>query len=281
MGVFSEMAIQEQPPSAPTHEEVAPFVLEAAESEQSAGFPDEDKQQAEAQAAPAALAYLNGEEKDSTADSSQPEPEPTEDEKRKAHEEQEAKRKAEWEAERRKKEDELMFAWENAVAVSDEELTQISRKKVGDDAERLTRRNMKICVTEHIQMKCRTDADFARHVMHPRKNMINCFRYITRKARKFAEQEMKDNEEKPLAGGYGTDVPDDLCYLWAEEYFHDLEAEEDCEKEEKFVPRPYIGSSSRGKKSAKKAEKKPKPEPQKADPKPKSGNEQMSLLEGV
>ena len=73
-----------------------------------------------------------------------------------------------------------------------------SMKRVGDDAERLTRRNMKQCVTEHIQTKCLSEPAFARQVMHPRKTMIRCFRYITRKAQEFAKQEMEDNDEKPI-----------------------------------------------------------------------------------
>ena len=274
MGVFSEMAIHDPTNQAQSGEDT-PFVLEANNAEHDTGFQDEERQQAEANAAPAALAFLNGD----TPAAKEPEPDLTEEQKRKAHEEKEAKRKAEWEAERRKKEDELMFKWETAVSVSDEELARISQKKVGDDAERLTRRNMKICVTEHIQSKCDTDPDFARYVMHPNKTMIKCFRYITRKAREFAEQEMKDNDEKPITGGYGTDVPDDLCYKWAEEYFLDLEVEEDRDKNDKFVPQPYIGGSSRSKKGGKKAEKKPKPEVKKASPEPV--NEQMSLMEGA
>lgn len=113
--------------------------------------------------------------------------------------------------------------------------------------------------------KCLEDSAFARQVMHPRKNMIRCFRYITRKAKAFAEQEMKDNDEKPIAGAYGIDVPDDMCYLWAEEYFMDMAAEEDKDKEEKFVPKPYIRKTAP--KSKKKTEKK-KPAPKKETPKP-------------
>lgn len=153
-----------------------------------------------------------------------------EDEKRRAHEEAEAKRKAEWEQKQREKAEAEQAAWENAVAMGDDEVMMASMKRVGDDAERLTRRNMKQCVTEHIQTKCLSEPEFARQVMHPRKNMIRCFRYITRKAKEFAEQEMKDNDEKPIAGGYGCDVPDDMCYLWAEEYFMDMDAEEDKER---------------------------------------------------
>ena len=118
----------------------------------------------------------------------------------------EAKRKAEWEQKQREKAEAEQAAWENAVAMGDDEVMMASMKRVGDDAERLTRRNMKQCVTEHIQTKCLSEPEFARQVMHPRKNMIRCFRYITRKAKEFAEQEMKDNDEKPIAGGYGCDV---------------------------------------------------------------------------
>ena len=88
--------------------------------------------------------------------------------------------------------------------------------------------------------------------MHPRKNMVNCFRYIKRRAFEFAKQEMEDNDVKPSAEGYGTDVPDGLCYQWAEEYFKDLNAKEDRGQEEKFVPRPYYGGRSS---TTKKAEK--------------------------
>ena len=150
--------------------------------------------------------------------------------------------------------------------------------RVSQDTERLTRRNMKQCVTEHIQTKCLSEPEFARQVMHPRKNMIRCFRYITRKAKEFAEQEMKDNDEKPIAGGYGCDVPDDMCYLWAEEYFMDMDAEEDKEKEEKFVPKPYPGKPAP--RSNKKADKK-KSAPLKEPPAEDHPNDstQMNLFE--
>lgn len=75
--------------------------------------------------------------------------------------------------------------------------------------------------------------------------MIRCFRYITRKAKEFAEQEMKDNDEKPIAGGYGCDVPDDMCYLWAEEYFMDMDAEEDKERRKNSFRSPIPESRPR------------------------------------
>lgn len=182
------------------------------------------------------------------------------------YEQDEAKRKAEWEARQRAKEEAEQAAWKNAVAMSDDELMAASMKRVGDDSERLTRRNMKQCVTEYIQTLCLEDVAFARNVMHPRKNMVNCFRYINRRAFEFAKQEMEDNDVKPSAEGYGTDVPDGLCYQWTEEYFKDMNAKEDRGQEEKFVPKPYYGGRSS---TTKKAEKKKAEKPAaKAEEKP-------------
>ena len=214
---------------------------------------DDQRQQAEAEAAQEVLQRMQ----DTAA----------EDEKRRAHEEAEAKRKAEWEQKQRKKAEAEQAAWENAVAMGDDEVMIASMKRVGDDAERLTRRNMKQCVTEHIQTKCLSEPEFARQVMHPRKNMIRCFRYITRKAKEFAEQEMKDNDEKPVGGAFGGDVPDELCYQWAREYFRDADAKEDAEPEEKFVPKTYNGKAPKAGKGKKDKPKKatPKPAPKSAD----------------
>lgn len=243
---------------------------------------DDERQQAEAEAAQKMLQQMqtgtdgaNEEPAEDPAEKAKAE----EAEARRAHEEAEAARKAEWERKQREKEEAEQAEWENAVAMDDSEVMMASMKRVGDDAERLTRRNMKQCVTEHIQTKCLDDPAFARQVMHPRKNMIRCFRYITRKAKEFAMQEMKDNDEKPIAGAYGCDVPDDMCYLWAEEYFMDMDAEEDKEKEEKFVPKPYTGKTAP--KSKKKTEKKkpaPKKEPPKEQPAEDTTN-QLTLFE--
>ena len=99
-------------------------------------------------------------------------------------------------------------------AMNNDEVTTASLRRVSADTERLTRRNMKECVSEHIQTLCLDSPDFARLVMHPKKNMIHCFRYIYRKAKAFIEQDMKDNCVELTAGLYGEDVPDELCYQW-------------------------------------------------------------------
>lgn len=204
-----------------------------------------------------------------------------EEAKRRAHEEAEAKRKAEFEARQKAKKDAEQAQLARIASMTEQELMAESMKRISTDTERLTRRNMKECISEHIQTLCLSDRAFAERVMHPRKTMIHCIWYINRKAQEFVEQEMKDNGIKPDRNGiYGCDVPDDLCYQWAEDYFNDPNAKEDQEEEEKFVPKPYVGKSKtpsktaakgKGKKDAAKpaAEKKPavkKPEqPKSAD----------------
>ena len=177
----------------------------------------------------------------------------------------EAKRKAEWEAKQAQKKLREQQELDRLAAMSDDDVMQASMNRVSQDTERLTRRNMKQCVTEHIQTKCLSEPEFARQVMHPRKNMIRCFRYITRKAKEFAEQEMKDNDEKPMGGGFGGDVPDELCYQWAREYFRDADAKEDAEPEEKFVPKTYNGKATKAGKKEKTKKAAPKPAPKPVD----------------
>ena len=258
MGVFSQMNLEMQERISTTQSGMFSKAEEL----------DDARQEAEAEAAKATLAKLTEDSSPSDeapAEEAPPE-EDNEEQKCKEHEEAEAKRKAEWEAKKQAKEEEILFAWENATALDDEALAAASSKRVGDDSERLTRRNMKQCVTEMIQIFCHEDLDLARQVMHPRKNMVNCFRYITRKAKEFVLQEMKDNDIKPDREGYGSDVPDDLCYQWAKEYFFDMEAPEDKDpNEEQFVPKPYVGKTTTSK--AKKKTEKKKPEPKKEESK--------------
>lgn len=284
METFSELSIDAAAEKDGGVQEVAPFTLEQSEPEPAnETFSDEEKQVAEAESAQAVLELLKQKEADDEASKEPAEPAVPADELKRRHEEQEAKRKAEWEAKQAAKQEAELMAWENAVAVSDEELAAVSMKRVGTDAERITRRNMKNCVTEHIQTKCLEDMDFARQVMHPRKTMIRCFKYINRMAFEYVKQEMEDNDIKPGNGdGYGSDVPDDLCYQWAEEYFYDLDAKEDKDKDEQFVPKPYTGPSPKKSKKAapKKTEKKaPAKTEEKADA--AAGDGQMSLLGGL
>jgi len=197
-------------------------------------------------------------------------------EKRKAHEAAEAKRRAEWEAKQAAKKQAEEAAIQKLRDMDDEDVIAASTARISTEVERLTRRNMKECVAEHIQELCRKDTEFARKTMHPRKSMIRCFKYINRMAKEYVKQEMADNNIQPDGGMYGTDVPDWLCFQWSVDYFNATGVLEDQEKEETFTPKPYAGTSTKPTKKAKKTEKKLK----KQQNKPSNGYEQISL-EGV
>ncbi|MBP1736759.1 MAG: hypothetical protein H6Q60_640 [Oscillospiraceae bacterium] len=306
MGVFSEMSMEmnqwdlETPAS---DGEIQPFNLEPPADDTTVTgqeiFDDEAAQQAEADNAPATLAHLLGQsepdEEKAEEDAECPEEESGEEvqknaeqesaeeaQKRAEHEAAEAKRKAEWEAKQQAKKDAEQAALQKLAGMGDDEIMMTSMQRVGDDSERLTRRNMKVCITEHIQTLCLNESSFARMAMHPRKGMMHCFYYINRKAREFIEQEMKDNDVKPDNGVYGGDVPDDLCYRWAEDYFRDPDAPEDQEKEEKFVPKPYMGKYTSKAKSKKAAEKKkPEKNPEKKPEKKEAGSGQLSFSDQI
>ncbi len=170
--------------------------------------------------------------------------------RRKAHEAAEAKRKAEWEAKQLEKKQKEEAAIQKLHNMSDSDIIAASTKRISTDVERITRRNLKECVAEHVQDLCRKDPAFARLTMHPHKSMSHCFLYINRKAKEFILQEMEENGIPKDSNGYGSDVPDGMVYQWAEDYFHDADAPEDTEKEEKFVPKPYTGTVQKNKSSA-------------------------------
>ena len=107
----------------------------------------------------------------------------SEDEKRKAHEEAEAKRKAEWDAKQAEKKQAREEALRAIKDMSDAEVASASTERVRKDVERLTRRNMKECVSEHLQNLCRKDPVFAQQILLPQKSMVHCFQYINRKAK--------------------------------------------------------------------------------------------------
>ncbi len=195
--------------------------------------------------------------------------------KRKAHEEAEARRKAEFDAKQAAKKQAEAEALRRLEAMSDEEATAAAKKRVAEDTELLTRRNMKDCVAHFIAARCEAHPAFARLALQPGKSMVNCFRYINRKAREFAEKEMEDNGQEPEDGVYGLDIPDSLCYRWAVAYFEDPDAPEDRKDEEKFIPRPYPGTSGGAKPKAQKSAPKKPPEKFKTDP------AQITLLEAI
>lgn len=121
----------------------------------------------------------------------------SEDEARRAHEASEAKRKAEWDAKQAEKRRAEQAALERLDAMGPAELLKAAAKRVSADTEKLTRRNMKESVAEFIQTKCIDDLGFARLTMHPRKSMIHCFQYISRKSWDYVQDELKANGVPP------------------------------------------------------------------------------------
>lgn len=188
------------------------------------------------------------------------------DAKRAEHEASEAKRKAEWDAKQQAKKAAEQEQINQLMTMNDSDVMMAAISRIGADTEKLTRRNMKDCVSEHIQTLSLSNPEFARLTMHPRKNMIHCFWFINRKAREFVKQEMKDNDIKPENGVYGSDIPDDMCYHWAEEYFRTEDAPEDTEKEDKFVPKTYSGKPTSKSKAKKADAKKPEKSTEKKPP---------------
>ena len=106
-------------------------------------------------------------------------------------------------------------------AMTRDETIQAAMDRVRTETERLTRRSMKECVAEYLQTRCLEDAALARMTLQAGKSMAGCFRYINGKAWDYAQEERKANAVRSDQGEqvYGCDVPDELCYQWAEEYF--------------------------------------------------------------
>jgi len=212
----------------------------------------------------------------------QEDPAAAEAEKRRRHEEAEAKRKAEWERQQAEKRTAEQAALAKIEQMSETELIKASMERMKKETERLTRRNLKECVSEYVQTLCLSDPAFARMVMHPRKSMAHCLQFINRKAREYLLAEMKNNGMEPQPNGiYGGDVPEDTCYDWAEEYYRDANAKEDKAKEETFVPKAYMSAAAKNKRQPEKEKTAAKSAPviqmPKAEPAPKE--EQVSMFD--
>ena len=279
MGVFSELDLENQQektdkysfPSAQA-QTLQAHLIQQHEQKKAAAAAEKPNTEPEAEPAP----VKEPEQEDAAA---------AEAEKRRQHEEAETKRKADWERQQQEKRAAEQAALAKIEQMSESELIRASMERMKKETERLTRRNLKECVSEYVQTLCLSDPAFARMVMHPRKSMAHCLQYINRKAREYLLAEMKDNGMEPQQNSiYGGDVPEDTCYDWAEEYYRDANAKEDEVMEETFVPKPYLRTGSvRTKRQSKKEKPAAKPAPviqmPKAEPEPKE--EQVSMFDMV
>lgn len=202
-------------------------------------------------------------------------PEQTEAEKKAAFDAEEAKRKAEFDAKKAKKDEEIQIEWELNTMLAPDELLAAAKENIATGVERITRRNMKESVAAYIIKLSQESEDLSRNILHPKKSIVNCYRYINRKALGYAEEQMKLTGETPDRNGvFGIDIPDDICYLWAKEYYSSTDIPEDHEDEEKFEPRTYRPTTKPAKKTAPKKKETPPPPPAPKDEEPA----QMSML---
>ena len=283
MGVFSELALENQQTEWDGHDS------KTAEMQTLQAKLIQQHEQKKAAAAAEVTSKEPAAESVAKTEAEQEDPAAAEAEKRRRHEESEAKRKADWERQQQEKRAAEQATLAKIEQMSETELIKASMERMKKETERLTRRNLKECVSEYVQTLCLSDPAFARMVIHPRKSMAHCLQFINRKAREYLLAEMKDNGMEPQPNGiYGGDVPEDTCYDWAEEYFRDANAEEDEIKEEPFVPKPYPGAPVKSKRQPKKEKTKAetktaKPEQviqmPKAEPEPKE--EQVSMFDMV
>ena len=276
MGVFSELDLENQ------QEKTDKYSVPSAQAQTLQAHLIQQHEQKKAAAAAEVTSKELVAELVAKTEAEQEDPAAAEAEKRRRHEEAETKRKAEWERQQAEKRTAEQAALAKIEQMSETELVKASMERMKKETERLTRRNLKECVSEYVQTLCLSDPAFARMVMHPRKSMAHCLQFINRKAREYLLAEMKDNgmEQRP-DGIYGGDVPEDTCYDWAEEYYRDANAKEDEVKEEKFVPKAYMSAAAKNKRQPKKEKPAAKPAPviqmPKAEPTPKE--EQVSMFD--
>ena len=276
MGVFSELDLENQ------QTELEKTASESYEIQTLQAKLIQQHEQKKAAAAAEVPSKEPAAESVAKTEAEQEDPAAAEAEKRRRHEEAEAKRKAEWERQQAEKRTAEQAALAKIEQMSETELIKASMERMKKETERLTRRNLKECVSEYVQTLCLSDPAFARMVMHPRKSMAHCLQFINRKAREYLLAEMKDNGMEPQPNGiYGGDVPEDTCYDWAEEYYRDANAKEDKAKEETFVPKAYMSAAAKNKRQPEKEKTAAKSAPviqmPKAEPAPKE--EQVSMFD--
>ena len=239
MGVFSELDLENQ------QEKTDKYSVPSAQAQTLQAHLIQQHEQKKAAAAAEVTSKELVAELVAKTEAEQEDPAAAETERRRRHEAAEAKRKAEWERQQAEKRTAEQAALAKIEQMSETELIKASMERMKKETERLTRRNLKECVSEYVQTLCLSDPAFA--------SMAHCLQFINRKAREYLLAEMKDNGMEPQPNGiYGGDVPEDTCYDWAEEYFRDANAEEDEIKEEPFVPKPYPGAPVKSKRQPKK-----------------------------
>lgn len=134
-------------------------------------------------------------------------------------------------------------------------------------AERTSLKTMADFVKEYIIAYCDEDPGFVECVNNTEKSFMDCIGYIKKKALDWLKVQ-QNIELTNYAQGVGGDVPPDICYQWAVEYYY-------SKPEPKPEPKKVesTGSSSKTKAGKKNAAK--------GTPKDESANVQMTLMGGM
>lgn len=167
MGVFSELDLENQQTELDGHDS------KAAEIQSLQAKLIQQHEQKKAAAAAEVTSKEPVAELVAKTEAEQEDPAAAETERRRRHEEAEAKRKAEWERQQEEKHAAEQDALAKIEQMSETELVNASMERMKKETERLTRRNLKECVSEYVQTLCLSDPAFARMVMHSRKSMAH------------------------------------------------------------------------------------------------------------
>lgn len=142
------------------------------------------------------------------------------------------------------------------------EMANRAKEIIELQAERTSLKTMADYVKEYIVGYCDEDPAFVERVNDPLKNFMDCIGYIKKKALEWLK-EQQNLELTSYTQGVGGDVPNDICYQWAVEYYY-------SKPEPKPAPKEKAATGAKTKKNSKAA---------KTDSAEGSVNTQMSLLD--
>jgi len=118
---------------------------------------------------------------------------------------------------------------ETSISVIDQAKQALQRQ-----SERLTVKTMADYVLEHILSCCENDAVFAEKVSQPDKSFMDCIKYIKDWALEWLKEQQKlESSECANPTTVCGDVPNEICYKWAVDYYNSVPAP-------KPAPKPYV-----------------------------------------
>lgn len=99
------------------------------------------------------------------------------------------------------------------------EITQKAKEILELQAERTSLRTMADYVKEYLIAYCDEDPEFTERVNSSEKTFMDCIGFIKKKALEWLK-EQQNMELSVFAQGIGGEVPPEICYGWAVEYYY-------------------------------------------------------------